>query len=94
MPQPERLLDRVEKTMKALLISPQFNFMPDELLKVTQATSDAGITTLSISAFIFDLKTASHLLANLQNFLSGRGYRYHLIYLQDEFDHFQYLGQK
>lgn len=80
--------------MKAILISPQYNLVPEELLKAIQAPNDTGITTLSISAFIFDLTVASHLLANLQSFLGGRGYHYHLIYLRGEFDHFQYLGQK
>lgn len=80
--------------MKAILISPQYSFTPEAMHKAIQTANTVGITTLSNSAFLFDLAIASHLLANLQSFLADREYHYHLIYLRGEFDHFQYLGPK
>lgn len=80
--------------MKAILVSPDRIFQPSQLESAVQSDVTDGISSLSLNTFLFDLKTSSHLLANLQSFLGGLGYPYHLIYLPDEFDHFQYLGRK
>lgn len=79
--------------MKAVLISKKYNFTNSRFEEIAEATTLKGYEILASNVFLFDLSIASHLLANIQNFLNDMGHPYHVIYLQGEPVMFQHPGK-
>lgn len=87
---PERLLDRVEKRMKALLIINGLN-ISDEEIKSFNRREISGFERISLNSFIFNLSESSNLLADIQNYLQSRGNKYSILYFEKDPTIFTYL---
>ncbi len=86
---PERLLDRVERRMKALLIINGQN-IPDSEMKYLSKDSLESIQKIAPNAFLFDLNKSAHALAAVQEYVGKITNTYHIFYFKDGVDVFKF----